>query len=142
MIYLPFGSEMDTFPLIQELLSRDKRVYAPKILDGLGLGSVLFDRDQPLKANSLGLFEPTGPLMPRDFRADVVVVPGLGFDRRGHRLGYGKGYYDRYLSLRPKVCVGLSFRCQVVDEVPTEEHDIALDAVITADGPLSPQDGF
>jgi len=87
-----------------------------------------------------GVREPSGQPTPLD-RADVVITPGLAFDRSGRRLGYGRGYYDRALGglsgrVRPLV-VGFAFALQIVDEVPISPADVALDALVTDEGWLS-----
>ena len=64
-------------------------------------------------------------------RLDLALVPGLGFDARGHRLGRGKGHYDRLLAGFTGMKIGVAFDFQIVTEVPREPHDIALDAVVT-----------
>ncbi|MFN5191723.1 MAG: 5-formyltetrahydrofolate cyclo-ligase, partial [Burkholderiales bacterium] len=70
---------------------------------------------------------------------DLLLVPGVAFDRRGHRLGYGKGYYDRLLPARRPAALlaALAFDCQLVDEVPVSEHDVSIDLLITPSQQLS-----
>jgi 5-formyltetrahydrofolate cyclo-ligase len=78
-----------------------------------------------------------GTSNPRDLQPaalgdwDVVIVPLLAFDRRGHRLGYGKGYYDRLLAASHAASIGVGFAAQEIDALPAEAHDVALDYVIT-----------
>lgn len=74
---------------------------------------------------------------------DVVVVPGLGFTPDGHRLGQGGGWYDRFLArMRPDALkIGVGFDVQLVGELPTEEHDVTLDAVVTESGVVRPEHG-
>ena len=66
-----------------------------------------------------------------DGTLDAVLVLGLGFDRRGYRLGYGSGYFDRFLAGRPFPAIGLAFAAQLEDELPAEAHDIAMTAIVT-----------
>jgi len=70
---------------------------------------------------------------------DLVIVPGVAFDRKGHRLGFGAGYYDRFLpKLRPGVKkIAVAFEVQLVDSVPAEEHDIRMDAILTEEQLIS-----
>jgi 5-formyltetrahydrofolate cyclo-ligase len=77
--------------------------------------------------------EPIGNEIPaRPEEVKIVIVPILAFDRRGHRLGYGAGYYDRFLSAHPHLIkIGLAFSCQEVAEVPAEQNDVRMDVVIT-----------
>ena len=77
--------------------------------------------------------EPIGELMPNDTHIDAVLVPGMAFDTEGHRLGMGKGYYDRFLTSlnRPlPQLIGVSFDFQKVDFVPTESFDVSVDVVV------------
>jgi 5-formyltetrahydrofolate cyclo-ligase len=67
---------------------------------------------------------------------DLVVVPGIAFDRQGRRLGFGGGYYDRFLSLTQAPKIGLSYDCTLLDEVPVEPHDARVDIVITESSTL------
>jgi 5-formyltetrahydrofolate cyclo-ligase len=134
MVYLPFGSEVDTSLLTESLWEKGRDVFAPRMLNQGELGSVQLMKNTTISTQQWGIPEPNGPLMPKEFRADVIVTPGLGYDRQGNRLGYGKGYYDRFLSTRPKFCLGLGFSCQIAEQLTSEKHDQSLDAVISADG--------
>jgi 5-formyltetrahydrofolate cyclo-ligase len=101
--------------------------------------------DEPLE---LRLWEEGAPLYPSGFgtlapselaplvEPDIVLMPLLGFDKRGTRLGYGGGYYDRTLAVMRKAprLIGLAFDCQEIDEIPREFHDVPLDAVVTEAG--------
>lgn len=134
MVYLPFSSELNTTALIQELSRKGRQIFAPRILENNQLGCSSFCEGDELSTQAWGIQEPKSSLMPMEFRPDVVVVPALGFDHQLQRLGYGKGFYDRFLMNRPQLCIGLGFRCQIVETLPIEKHDLALDAVVTADG--------
>lgn len=75
--------------------------------------------------------EPTGELFTDYDLIDVAIVPGMAFDREGHRLGRGKGYYDRFLAQLPHIYkIGICFPFQLVDKVPADVHDILMDEVI------------
>ena len=94
-----------------------------------------------LHRGAYGIREPgpgCPPVSPRSL--DLLVVPGVGFDRRGGRLGYGAGYYDRFLPLLRDDCakIGLAFACQVVPLLPRGGHDVNMDAVVTEDGIIRP----
>lgn len=83
---------------------------------------------------SFGIMEPVGKLADDLNEIDVVLVPGVAFDRCGHRLGRGKGYYDKILRLTSACKIGICFGFQLLDEVPVEEHDIQMDCVVTDNG--------
>ncbi len=138
MSYVDFSSEVHTRPLLHTLWEQGRTVVVPYCLrDDLGLFRLQsFDELAPSR---LGIPEPRGELRARaDRRADaaqidLVVVPGLGFDRQGARLGFGRGYYDRLLSrLRGETRrMGLAFECQLVDHLPLLPHDVPVHMVIT-----------
>ena len=84
-----------------------------------------------LQQGAYGIMEPCGEVFTDYDSIDVAIIPGMAFDKQGHRLGRGKGYYDRFLSKIPKVYkIGLCFSWQLVDEVPCDEHDIIMDEII------------
>jgi 5-formyltetrahydrofolate cyclo-ligase len=132
--YLPMRSEVDTRPLIADALAHGKRVAVPIVvpraveLTHAWLESL--DADA-LTAGAFGTFNPRQlrPAAPGDW--ELIIVPLLAFDRRGYRLGYGKGYYDRLLAASPVTSIGVGFADQEVAALPAEAHDQALDWVAT-----------
>lgn len=129
LVYLAIGSEVETGDIVQEALRAGKDVYAPKV-QGKGLmeGHRIVDLGT-LERGPYGIPEP--PAGERRDVFDLVLVPGLAFDRTGSRIGYGGGFYDRFLTLhRPSFAVGLAFGVQLADGLITEPHDVRLDAVI------------
>ena len=108
-----------------------KQLLLPVVV-GEELELRLFQNMNELKIGSFGIAEPTGPLFTDYTKIDFVAVPGMAFDRNGHRLGRGKGYYDRLLPrLTNAYKAGICFPYQVVDEVPVEPTDITMDGIIT-----------
>lgn len=130
LLYYPHKNEVDTKPLIEKLLKKsDISVFLPKV-SGKDILPVQVKDLSSLKSGYAGIKEPEGSSTdPKEL--DVVVVPAIAFDKRGHRLGYGKGYYDRFLKRTDALKVGFAFDFQVVDELPVEEHDIPVDLIIT-----------
>jgi 5-formyltetrahydrofolate cyclo-ligase len=132
--YLPMRSEVDTRPLIADALARGKRVAVPIVVPKAAELSHAWLESLAADALAPGVF---GTFNPRELRPaapgdwDLAIVPLLLFDRRGHRLGYGKGFYDRLLAASPGITVGVAFAAQEVDALPAEPHDVALDWVIT-----------
>ena len=132
MAFWSFGSEVATAPLIERLALLRYRVALPRIVDG-DLQARLYRPGDPVTETSFGAKEPEGGsvLDPRDL--DVILTPGLGFDRRGYRVGYGKGYYDRFLArtdpsaMRMALCYAL----QVIDNVPAAPFDLPVDVIVT-----------
>ena len=82
--------------------------------------------------------EPELPEREIDATIDLALVAGLGFDRRGYRLGYGSGYFDRFLAGRPFPALGLAFDTQIVDRLPVEPHDVPMRALITEGERIDP----
>jgi 5-formyltetrahydrofolate cyclo-ligase len=128
------GTEINTMPLMEEVLKSGKKLYLPKTDKTKTL--MEFYPVSDLKTLAPGRFDilepPEGtPLPPEEL--DLILVPGLAFDNRGHRLGYGQGFYDRYLKLLKPECftLGVAYSFQIIDKTPNIEHDIPVNAVLT-----------
>jgi 5-formyltetrahydrofolate cyclo-ligase len=137
LAYVPIRNEVDTSPLITRLMNVDKRVYAPRCDPQCeGRMDFFLIRDfSELKPGYQGIDEPC-PDSSRVFvnhdRA-VCILPGLAFDRSGYRLGYGLGFFDRYLkklSGPAPLLVGLAYDFQVVETLPGDEWDVPVDIVV------------
>jgi 5-formyltetrahydrofolate cyclo-ligase len=132
MAFHSFGSEVATVPIVDGLVGRGVRVALPRI-EGAEIVAVPYRPGDAMSSAAFGMQEPARgePLDPAEI--DVVVAPGLAFDRACRRVGYGGGFYDRFFArMRPdaaKVAVG--FSAQVVDEVPHGVADVPVDAVVT-----------
>jgi 5-formyltetrahydrofolate cyclo-ligase len=135
--YFGIGSEVATEELIRGLLMRGQRVICPRVKGQGTLDHLEVTDLDALVDGPMGLREPDVRWAePADLaEVDVMLVPALGFDRRGSRLGYGGGYYDRAISdLRERghaTTIGLAFDMQVVDELPREAHDQPVDLIAT-----------
>ncbi|MGE5591871.1 MAG: 5-formyltetrahydrofolate cyclo-ligase [Bacillota bacterium] len=144
MVYVSFRTEVETGGLIQAALADGKVVLVPKVQRQpkslLACRIRRFPED--LQPGAYGILEPapaaSEPWPPEQI--DLVVVPGLGFDRRGRRLGYGGGYYDRFLAgpASRGVAVGLAFAEQVVGALPADPFDRSLDLIVTDQEVLVP----
>lgn len=126
--YWSFGSEVRTHERIAEWM-HTKTVLLP-VIDGDTLLLKRFTAPDEMSPCRYGILEPSGAAVDPE-RVDMLIVPGLAFDRRGNRLGRGKGYYDRLLAGTSAVKVGVCFECQLFDGIPAESHDVRMDAVIT-----------
>lgn len=126
------GREPETGRLVQALTARGKRVGLPRMLPGRQMEVRLYDPDRPLVPAAFGILEPPAdsPLLPR---ADIglALVPAVCYDRRGFRLGFGGGYYDRWLSGFSGVTVGLCRDCVLQEHVPIEDHDRRVEFLLT-----------
>lgn len=141
LTFSSFGSEVDTGPIVDGLIAVGVDVALPRI-EGDRLVPVGYRPGDGLTVARFGAREPSaGTVVPGD-RIDVVVAPGVAFDRAGGRVGYGGGYYDRFLrglSGRPFV-VAVAFSLQVVEEVPTGHIDLPVDAIVTEHGVIRCRD--
>ncbi|PIQ83199.1 MAG: 5-formyltetrahydrofolate cyclo-ligase [Candidatus Omnitrophica bacterium CG11_big_fil_rev_8_21_14_0_20_63_9] len=136
--YVALPYEVQTWRMIEAMLANGKRVAVPVMrprTKRLWLSEVRNPTTE-LARGAFGVWEPRRavyrPVRLRD--VDLVVVPGVGFDRRGHRLGHGHGYFDRFLARVPRTTptVGLAFRFQLIDRLPAHAHDRAVKTILSA----------
>jgi 5-formyltetrahydrofolate cyclo-ligase len=133
MTFWSFGSEVDTAPLRRRLHERGLRVALPRIAEGQ-LEARTYAPGDPVTATSFGAAEPADGVLVRPEGLDVVVTPGVAFDRRGMRVGYGGGYYDRFFrrTREDALRAGIGFAMQVVEEpLPAGAFDVPLDVLVT-----------
>jgi 5-formyltetrahydrofolate cyclo-ligase len=131
MLFWSFGSEVLTAGIVERLHRRDVLVTLPRI-EGPDLVPVAYAPGDPTRATPFGAMEPSGPEVVDPGRLEVVAVPGVAFDRRGRRIGYGGGFYDRFLRTTPAVPIGLAFALQVLDEdLPAGHVDLPVAAIVT-----------
>ncbi|MBR4098864.1 MAG: 5-formyltetrahydrofolate cyclo-ligase [Clostridium sp.] len=126
------GREPETARLIRELVRRGKRVALPRMMPEHRMETRLYCPDRPLREAGFGILEPDedSPLIPPEEIA-LVLSPGLCYDRQCFRLGFGGGYYDRWLARYPGPVVGLCRDLLLQDRLPVEHHDRAVDYVVT-----------
>ena len=132
LLYYPLADEVDVRPLIKEAFESGRRVLLP-VVRGEDLELHLYEGEDSLRKGAFGIMEPTGePFAEESYdEIQLALVPGMAFDRAGHRLGRGKGYYDRLLpKLTRTRLTGICFPFQLLDEVPAELHDIPVEEVI------------
>ena len=130
--YLPYNQEVCTVPMLRRALEEGKRVAVPKVY-GDDMKFIYLDDLSQVAKGYAGIPEPVanGPVA-QDETA-LVLMPGLAFDRAGHRIGYGGGFYDKFLAREPHhPTVALCYDFQVMDRLETEEFDIPVDLVIWA----------
>jgi 5-formyltetrahydrofolate cyclo-ligase len=134
MVFTSKEKEVNTRPLIMALFGKGNPVVVPIIVKEDVSLRLSYLRDfSALVPSTFGVPEPIGseiPALAEDI--DTIILPMLGFDRAGGRIGYGAGYYDRFLSKNPGLRkVGIAFACQEVGSIPVDENDIRVDAVLT-----------
>jgi 5-formyltetrahydrofolate cyclo-ligase len=144
MVFTSKEKEVNTKPLIQSLFGKGNPVVVPIIVKEDFSLRLSYLRDlSVLIPSTFGVPEPIGSEIPAA-AADIgtIILPMLGFDRMGGRIGYGAGYYDRFLSKNPGMRkIGIAFACQEVGRLPVDENDIRMDVIITEDGIVYPDGG-
>lgn len=138
-VYLPLKHELGTWPLIDALHASSCEVFAPRVRPGRQLSFVRLTASTPLRRNRWGVLEPAGHAACALHRElDLVLLPLLGFDASGNRLGTGAGYYDRWLGQhhggRRPLRVGYAYALQQTPHLPEEPWDQRMDAVVTERG--------
>lgn len=137
-IYVSFRSEVDTIRIINDLLSNGKTVCVPKVnRDKKEMEAYRINSIEDLQKGYFGILEPRASCKKvENTDIDLVLMPGLAFDRTGGRVGYGGGFYDRFLkTVNPGTLkIALAYHFQVLDEVPMEPCDIKIDGILTDDG--------
>ena len=137
MFYVPLEDEVDTLPLMKAVLKQGRCVVVPFVHQRKRevRAARIFDVHSDLIKGCCGVREPLRRLR-KQFgltHIDLVLVPGIGFDKKGYRLGRGKGYYDRFLRVLPTRVkrYGLAFDVQMVESIPRTKTDLPVDRVIT-----------
>jgi 5-formyltetrahydrofolate cyclo-ligase len=135
MAFWSFGSEVDTAPLIERLHEGGKTVALPRV-EGADVVPIAYRPGDAVRSTSFGASEPIEGRELDAAELELVVVPGVAFDRSGGRVGYGGGFYDRLIArLRLGVpTIGVAFSLQLVPEVPAGGMDRRIDAIVTERG--------
>ncbi len=135
--YFPIGSEILTQDIIQELFSNGKEVFLPKVI-GEKMEFRKITDFSSLEKGSFDIMEPKENCQ-IDNSLDVILVPTVGISPTGVRLGYGFGFYDRFLAEHKTTTISLTLEKQIVKNIPKSEHDIVIDWIITEDRILKTQ---
>ena len=128
--YLSYNQEVRTQAILRQAAADGKRLAVPKITDGR-MDFLWLTAHTRLEPGFGGILEPVEGETANAADA-LVLMPGLAFDRQGHRMGYGGGYYDRFLAREPHPTIALCYDFQLLDCLPTEDHDIPVDVVLSA----------
>ena len=135
LMYHSLPDEVDTHSALDKLLAMGKKVLLPKVVSDTEMTIHEYTgKDSLQPSEPYGILEPTTPeLSIINCQLSIVLVPGMAFDRQGHRLGRGKGYYDRFLSRIPNIYkIGVCFPFQMLESIPSESTDVVMDEVITS----------
>ncbi len=134
LLFSPLPDEPDIWPLATETLAAGKLLALPRFNAGLGAyeAAMVSNLDSDLIQGRYGIREPAPGLAAVHLnQLDLILVPGVAFDVCGHRLGRGRGYYDRMLKLVRSARLGVAFDSQVVADLPVDPHDERLNAIVT-----------
>ena len=128
--YANYNGETGTLAIMEEAWKLGKSVWFPRV-EGSEMNFYLVEQKEDLQPGAYGILEPTG-----EYKADgydgLLIMPGVAFDEECHRIGYGGGFYDRFLEKYPEVCrVAVGFSFQILPEVPTEPTDIRPQVIVT-----------
>jgi 5-formyltetrahydrofolate cyclo-ligase len=145
MTFLSFGSEVLTDGLIRWGWGEGKRIVVPFCRpESRELTACRIDDFDELEKGRYGIRAPKEGLLRPVERGeiDAILVPGVAFDQRGYRVGYGGGYYDRFLLGAPQAAkIGAAFACQIVAEIPADPYDVTVDRIVTEEGIIIPSKG-
>lgn len=130
--YLPYNQEVRTIPMLEQAIRDGKRVAVPKVM-GDDMKFFYLEDFSCVPLGYCNIPEPTGNEPQADDPTALVLMPGLAFDAQGHRIGYGGGFYDKFLSKEPNhPTLALCYAFQMVDSLKTEEFDVPVDVVLWA----------
>jgi 5-formyltetrahydrofolate cyclo-ligase len=128
--YYPLGNEVSLIPVMEDCLEQGKKLALPRV-EGNHIDFYEITSLEQVKEGCFHVMEPITSVKMQNERA-LVLTPGVAFDKNGNRIGYGKGYYDRYFSCYPGLTrLGVSYYNQIEDGIPTEETDVRLQYLIT-----------
>lgn len=135
LMYHSLPDEVDTHSALDQLLAMGKKVLLPKVVSDTEMTIHEYTGQNSLKPSEpYGILEPTtSELSITNCQLSIAIVPGMAFDKQGHRIGRGKGYYDRFLSQIPNIYkIGVCFPFQMLESIPSESTDVVMDEVITS----------
>lgn len=136
--FVSFANEVETLPIIQKAIDDGKRLFVPKVdkEKDILVFYQLTDPKTGLSVGTYGIPEPVSTIAADPSEPVLHLIPGLIFDRHGHRIGYGKGYYDAYLKKTSPYAlkVALAFGFQLIEAIPHTKDDVMMDAIITESG--------
>ena len=129
--YFPIGSEVDTSDVMLDILQQNKNLLLPKIIND-NIEFYVVPNLEKLEKGSFEIMEPKDSCK-KAAEINCVLIPTVGVSKAGIRLGYGKGYYDRFLSSTNAVKISLTYSKQIIKSIPSDSHDIKIDWIVTED---------
>lgn len=129
--YMPLGNEVDLRPLITQLIALGKTAVIPKVHDQYTMDFYPIKTIDDTHVGKFGVLEPNSHKKIPKNEIDLIFIPGIYFSYQNYRLGFGAGYYDRYLKDYHQEQVGVCFSFQHIKDIPSQSHDIPMDVIIT-----------
>ena len=130
--YFPIGSEVDTHDIMLDILRQGKNLLLPKVIDD-NIEFYVVPNLEKLESGHFEIMEPKDNCK-KAKKIDCMLIPTVGVSKLGMRLGYGNGYYDKFLSSTAAVKISLTYSKQIVKSIPNDSHDIKMDWIVTEDG--------
>ena len=131
--YLPYNQEVRTIPILEQALKDGKKVAVPKVY-GDTMRFIYLDDLSQVAPSDMGIPEPVADGPVAENKTALVLMPGLAFDSKGNRMGYGGGFYDKFLEKEPEhPTVALCYGFQMVDAIPTDDYDIPVNLVLRSE---------
>ena len=127
-VYNSFNCEVKTDEIIQFLIDNNKLVFLPKV-QGENMVAIKIEKTTNFKTNKFGINEPVG--VPENIDDFVAIVPCLAVDKKGNRLGYGGGFYDKFLKAKTSIKIAICYDFQVVDNIKSMPFDVPMDLIVT-----------
>ena len=140
LLYCPVKGEPDLTSLFEEVM-KEKELVLPKV-EGEYLKLIKVENPSCLSPGAFGIFEPQSGEEIEPEELDFIAVPGIAFDIRGYRIGFGKGYYDRLLKRTKGKKVGVAYSFQVLERIPNDTWDVPVDIILTEKFVRRLRDGF
>ena len=134
MAYSSYQNEPNLMALKHTLLDMGKQVTLPYVAENDSLIAVSYDYDSVMKSNVFGISEPVISSESELVEPDLVLVPGIAFDEAGNRIGYGLGYFDRFLKESDAYKIGICFDMQIISSIDAKPHDVRMDMIVTQRG--------
>ena len=127
--YFPIGSEINTYDIMLDILEQNKNLLLPRIVND-NLQFYIVSNLEKLEKGNFEIMEPKDSCKKAE-KIDCILVPTVGVSKLGDRLGYGRGYYDKFLSSTDAVKISLTYSKQIVKSIPNDSHDIKIDLIVT-----------
>lgn len=129
LIYVSLKDEVDTIKLIKYSLEIGKKVAVPRC-EGNNMVFYYINRLEDLEKRNFGILEPKTSQTVTNFNHSICIVPGVAFDKQNNRIGYGKGFYDRFLEKYTGIKIGLTYKECICDEIDIDENDVKMGKVV------------